>query len=158
MPTYRSARSIILGAAALAASALAAFPALAQESVVVPTRVVYPGEMVTTADLHYVAFNRDRSRLPPIAIEREDVEGKVAKRTLLPGRLIAISSLRDPYAVEAGKPVRVMFVQGALTISAVGVPLQPGTVGDLIRVRNIDSGVVFSGTVMADGSVRVGAT
>jgi flagella basal body P-ring formation protein FlgA len=69
-----------------------------------------------------------------------------------------MSSLRDPYAVEAGKPVQVQFIQGALTISAIGVPLQAGSVGDLIRIRNIDSGVVFSGIVMADGTVRVSAS
>ena len=51
-----------------------------------------------------------------------------------------------------------MFVAGALTISATAVTLQPGAAGDFVKVRNIDSGKVFSGTVMADGSIRVGAT
>ena len=141
-----------IAAAVLAASAVMAF---AQEMVVVPTRVVYPGELVTTADLQAVLLQRSKAGLPPIAYDHSEVEGKVARRTLLPGRLIALSSLRDAYAVEAGKPVQVQFVEGALTISAVAVPLQPGSVGDLIRVRNIDSGIVFSGTVMADGTVRV---
>ncbi|MBO6726762.1 MAG: flagellar basal body P-ring formation protein FlgA [Rhizobiaceae bacterium] len=141
-----------IAAAILAASAVMAF---AQEMVVVPTRVVYPGELVTTADLQAVLLQRSKAGLPPIAYDHSEVEGKVARRTLLPGRLIALSSLRDAYAVEAGKPVQVQFVEGALTISAVAVPLQPGSVGDLIRVRNIDSGIVFSGTVMADGTVRV---
>ena len=36
--------------------------------------------------------------------------------------------------------------------------LQPGAAGDLVKVRNIDSGKILSGTVMADGTVRVGAT
>jgi flagellar basal body P-ring formation protein FlgA len=139
-------------------AALQAFPAAAQDMVVVPTRVVYPGETVTSDALQAVAFRRTRAGLPPIAIERRDVEGRVARRTLLPGRLIALSSLRDSYAVEAGKPVQVVYMQGGLIISAVAVPLQPGSVGDLVRVRNLDSGVVFSGTVMADGTVRVGAT
>ncbi|MBO6538114.1 MAG: flagellar basal body P-ring formation protein FlgA [Rhizobiaceae bacterium] len=143
-----------IAAAVLAASAVMAFT---QEMVVVPTRVVYPGELVTTADLQAVLLQRSKAGLPPIAYDHSEVEGKVARRTLLPGRLIALSSLREAYAVEAGKPVQVQFVEGALTISAVAVPLQPGSVGDLIRVRNIDSGIVFSGTVMADGTVRVSA-
>jgi flagella basal body P-ring formation protein FlgA len=81
----------------------------------------------------------------------------VARRTLLPGRYIPLNSLRDAYIVEQGAPVQVMFVAGALTISATGVTLQPGSAGDLVKVRNIDSGKILSGTVMADGSVRVGA-
>ena len=38
------------------------------------------------------------------------------------------------------------------------VPLQPGSAGDLVKVRNLDSGAVFTGTVMADGTIRVGAS
>ena len=155
MKLARRLAAASFAAAFMAASAVMAF---AQETVVVPTRVVYPGELVTTADIQAVALRRSTAGLPPIAFDHTEVEGKVARRTLLPGRLIALSSLRDAYAVEAGKPVQVQFVQGTLTISAVAVPLQPGSVGDLIRVRNIDSGVVFSGIVMADGTVRVGAT
>lgn len=151
----RKLRLAVVSAVAAASVAASAF---AQETVVVPTRVIYPGETVTTADIQSVALRRSKSGLPPIAYDRDDVEGRVARGTLLPGRLIALSSLRDAYAVEPGKPVQVQFIQGTLTISAVGVPLQSGSVGDLIRVRNIDSGIVFSGTVMADGTVRVGAS
>ena len=35
--------------------------------------------------------------------------------------------------------------------------LQDGSAGDLIRVRNIDSGAVIMGVVQPDGTVRVGA-
>jgi flagella basal body P-ring formation protein FlgA len=155
MTALRLAVVCTFAAAAVAASAFAAF---AQEMVVVPTRVIYPGETLSTADIQSVALRRSKAGLPPIAFDRDEVEGRVARSTLLPGRLIALSSLRDAYAVEPGKPVQVQFIQGTLTISVVGVPLQAGSAGDMIRVRNIDSGVVFSGTVMADGTVRVGAT
>ena len=51
-----------------------------------------------------------------------------------------------------------MFVAGGLTISVTAVTLEPGSAGDLVKVRNIDSGAIFSGIVMADGTVRVGAS
>jgi flagella basal body P-ring formation protein FlgA len=38
------------------------------------------------------------------------------------------------------------------------VTLEPGSAGDVIKVRNMDSGRVFSGIVMADGTIRVGAS
>ncbi|TIW44389.1 MAG: flagella basal body P-ring formation protein FlgA, partial [Mesorhizobium sp.] len=47
---------------------------------------------------------------------------------------------------------------GALTISASGVTLQPGAAGDLVKVRNVDSGKIISGTVMGDGTIMVGAS
>ena len=88
----------------------------------------------------------------------EEIEGKVARRTLLPGRLIPTGSVCEPYLVETGSPVTVMFVEGGLTISTKAVALQSGAAGDMIRLRNMDSGVVLSGIVLADGTVRIGAS
>ncbi|MBX9465994.1 MAG: flagellar basal body P-ring formation protein FlgA [Aquamicrobium sp.] len=129
--------------------------AIAQETVLVTTRVIYPGETVTTDALEEVPLRRQLRNPAAFANAWEQVDGKVARRTLLPGRLIGLSSVRDAYLVETGKPVQVRFVQGILEISVAGVPLQAGAAGDLVKVRNIDSGVVFTGTVMGDGSIRV---
>ncbi|RUY13900.1 flagella basal body P-ring formation protein FlgA, partial [Mesorhizobium sp. M7A.F.Ca.CA.001.13.2.1] len=41
---------------------------------------------------------------------------------------------------------------------ATAVTLQPGAAGDLVKVRNIDSGEILSGTVMADGTIQVSAS
>ncbi len=79
----------------------------------------------------------------------------ISSRTLLPGRTIQLSSLRAAYAVKRGQTVRLVVNVGNMTISAAGAPLDNAAIGDLIRVRNVDSGVTVSGTVMADGSVQV---
>jgi flagella basal body P-ring formation protein FlgA len=150
------ARFAIAAAFGLAAL-LAGFGAAAQETTVVPKRVIYPGEALDATLVSQVNY-KPRKLPAPIAMVPEDVEGKVARRTLLPGRLIPLSYLREAYTVEAGSPVDIVFVSDGLVISVAGVPLQPGSVGDLIRVRNVDSGAVLTGTVMADGTVRVGAT
>lgn len=128
----------------------------AAEMAVVVTRIVYPGETVTADTLDQVALRPSARTTAPFVQEFDQADGKVAKRTLLPGKLIPVSSLRDPYIVEAGEPVTVVFKQGGLTIQATAVPLQPGSLGDVLRLRNADSGKVFTGIVMADGTVRVG--
>jgi len=151
----RLARAVVL--TGLGLLLLAAGPALAQHTTVVPTRVIYPGEVVDGALVEEVAFT-PRPLNVAVAMVPRDVEGKVARRTLLPGRLIPLNFLREAYAVEPGNPVSVVFVSGVLTISITGVPLQSGSVGDLIRVRNVDSGAILTGTVMADGTVRVGSS
>ncbi len=66
------------------------------------------------------------------------------------------NALRDAYLFEKGVSVQMMFVAGALSIAATGVTLEPGSVGDQIKVRNIDSGKILTGIVMADGTIRVG--
>jgi flagella basal body P-ring formation protein FlgA len=149
-------RKIVTLAAGLALLG-GACAALAGQTVAVPSRVIYPGETIEPAALREVTLIEGRQAPDAVAMGASDIEGKVARRTLLPGRYIPLNSLRDAYIVEQGAPVQVMFVAGALTISATGVTLQPGSAGDLVKVRNIDSGKILSGTVMADGSVRVGS-
>ena len=143
---------------ALAAAVCIASSAVAQETVVVPSRVIYPGETIAADSLDEVALRRQLRNPASIVFALEQVEGKVARRTLLPGRLISVSSVRDAYLVEPGTPVQVEFIHGGLTIAVAGVPLEAGAAGDLIKVRNIDSGAVFTGIVMADGTIRVSAS
>ncbi|EKF17152.1 flagellar protein FlgA [Nitratireductor pacificus pht-3B] len=141
--------------ALLAMIAMAA-PAPAQEQAVVSTRVIYPGETITMDALDEIVLRRPPRGNTAIARMLEDIDGKVARRTLLPGRLIPVSYVREPYLVENGSPVTVLFTEGALTISIRAVPLQAGAAGDMIRLRNADSGRTFTGMVMADGTVKVG--
>jgi flagella basal body P-ring formation protein FlgA len=152
----------LLGKAILAAASLAllvsAAPARAQEVVFIPNRVIYPGETIDLAVLKEVTLKPGKVIPPAVTFRVPELEGKVAKRTLLPGRYIPSAALREAWLVEQGASVQVMFVSGPLTISATAVTLQSGAAGDFVRVRNIDSGKVFSGTVMADGSIRVGAS
>ncbi|MCT8997785.1 flagellar basal body P-ring formation chaperone FlgA [Chelativorans intermedius] len=148
----------VLLAGLLATLACAPLPAVAQDMVVVPVRVIYPGETVTAEALREVVLRRPQRHMAEVARGPEELDGKVARRTLLPGRLVPLSSVREPYLVEQGTAVTVVFTAGALTISLVAVPLQSGAAGDLIRLRNLDSGAVITGTVMSDGTVRVGAS
>lgn len=132
--------------------------ALAEDVAVVTNRVVYPGETIGADALREVPVKNGKRDLSAVVTFVEQVEGKIARRTLLPGRFIAVNSVRDAYLIEQGAAVQVMFVHGGLTISATAVTLQAGSAGDVVKVRNMDSGSVFTGTVMADGSIRVGAT
>jgi flagella basal body P-ring formation protein FlgA len=146
-----------LAGATLALLALA-LPAWAEDVAVVTNRVIYPGETIGVDALQEVPVRNGKRDLSALATFVEQVEGKVARRTLLPGRFIAVNSVRDAYLVEQGAAVQVMFVHSGLTISAAAVTLQPGSAGEVVKVRNIDSGIIFTGTVMADGTIRVGAT
>ena len=142
----------------VAAAAGMASPAAAQETVLIPTRTIYPGETVTADLLQEVPLRRQLRN--PGGVERDwrALDGKVARRTLLPGRMIPTGSVRDAWIVEPGKPVQVIYVQGGLQIALSAVALQAGAAGDMVRLRNVDSGTVFSGVVMADGTVRISAS
>lgn len=146
-------------AAVLAGAAAIIWPpamASAADMAVVATHIVYPGETVSADTLDQVALRPNARVTQPFVREIDEADGKVAKRTILPGKLIPLSSLREPYLVEAGQSVTVIFQQDGLTIQATAVPLQPGSLGDVLRLRNVDSGKVFTGIVMADGTIKVG--
>jgi flagella basal body P-ring formation protein FlgA len=127
----------------------------AQEMVVVPTRVIYPGDVISPEALEQVPLRRKLRDPGAIVYRSQDLSGKIAKRTLLPGRLVTVGSVREAWVVERGATVQVQFLHGPLEITVAGVPLESGSVGDLIRLRNVDTGVVFTGIVMIDGTVRV---
>ena len=152
----RSTRKVALLAAAVMAAS--AGMALAQEIVFIPNRVIYPGETITMDALKEVTLKPGKIIPPAVAIAPVDLDGKVAVRTLLPGRYIQANGIREPWVVERGASVQMIFVSGGLTISAAAITLQPGAAGEFIKVRNVDSGKVLTGTVMADGSIMVSAS
>lgn len=150
-------RALVFLVASGLAAALPAGGARATETfAAVVNRIVYPGQTIGAEAVEEVPFKVTGKIASPVAHSHAEVAGKVARRTLLPGYLIPVSSLREPYLVEAGEPVTAIFAHGGLTITAAAVPLEPGSLGDMIRLRNADSGKVFTGIVLADGTVRLG--
>jgi flagella basal body P-ring formation protein FlgA len=154
----RSRIAVLKVAGGLAALLALAAPGLAQDVAVVTRTVVYPGQQVSAADLQVVPVMNHNRDLRTVATQIEQVDGKLTRQTLLPGHYIPLNAIRDAYAVEQGAAVRVLYSSGGLVITATAVTLEPGSPGDVIKVRNMDSGRVFSGIVMGDGTVRVGAS
>lgn len=121
---------------------------------VVPVSIIYPGEEIGAGRVQMVEVTNPNLS-GDYARTARDVVGLVSRSTLLPGRTIPLSSLREPFAMTRGSTVRLTFNIGNLTISAAGSPLVDAAVGDVIRARNLDSGVIVSGTVMSDGTIHV---
>jgi flagella basal body P-ring formation protein FlgA len=124
-------------------------------TVPVPTIVIYPGDIIRDN----ILVDRDMA-LPSGAIgsvfnSRAALIGKVARRTLLPGKPIPVIGVQDPKVVVIGGQVKVVFEDGGLTITTYATALQAGGVGDVIKMRNPESGLILSGVVQPDGSVRV---
>ena len=71
--------------------------------------------------------------------------------------MVAAVPARIDHARDDDRRVGVEFdvAEGGLTISTYASALQGGAVGDTIPLRNKESGLVVSGTIQADGSVRV---
>ena len=155
-PAMTKALTIAVFGAALSASLPMAGPASADALgyAVVPTQIIYPGEEIDPKRLETVEVT-NKNLAAGYARDVSEVQGLVTTRTLLPGRTIMVSTLRQPYTVKRGDKILLVYDNGGLRITASGTPLADGVVGSLIQVRNTDTGVIISGTVMPDRSILV---
>jgi flagella basal body P-ring formation protein FlgA len=122
----------------------------------VPNVTIYPGDPIRESWLVDRDFTANSSAPRGGVIETRDaVVGKIARRTLLPGLPIPATAISEPRLIANGAKVRVVFSDGGMTITTYGSALQSGGAGDIVSVRNLDSGLTISGIVQPDGSVRV---
>ena len=140
--------------APLLAAALAA-PAAAAERRPVPAVTIYPGDVIREEQLADADFP-DAVASAAFASNRTMLVGKVARRTLLPGKAIPANAVGEPRLITVGARVKVIYEDAGLNITAYGAALQAGVAGDFVSVRNVESGVTVSGTLAPDGSVHVG--
>jgi flagellar basal body P-ring formation protein FlgA len=122
----------------------------------VPAVTIYPGDPIREEMLVDRAFAANFEGISSFVGAKYLLVGRSARRTLLPGQPIPTNAVEEPRLVTRGVPVKVIVEDEGLVIVAYGTPLQSGGVGALIRVRNVDTGVVVMGVVQADGSVRIG--
>jgi len=115
---------------------------------------IYPGDEIVPAMVAEGKVLMPRSRPTDFAMQPTDVVGKYARRTLLRGQAIPLSAVRSKYIVFPGRSYPLLFRSVYIAVSTVGVALQRGSTGDVIDVRNIDSGLVVKGRV-ASGELIV---
>ena len=151
-------RSIRLGLASLLMVALAPVcVARAEERrIPVPKEVIYPGDVIRDGMLTEISIYDVPDFDATVIDNRAALVGKAAKRTLLPGRGVSVYAVANPKAVSNGAQVKLVYREGGLTIVTSAMALEAGAVGDMIKVRNADSGLTIMGTIQSDGSVMIG--
>jgi len=153
----RAKIGLVLAAAIALQAAFWAAAAPAQEaSGPTPKSVIYPGDLIRDDMLTDQLQGGVRDGGGPFVEDRALIVGKVARLTLLPGHAIPFAGVSNRKVVANGAEVKLIYAEGDLLIVTTGAALQDGSIGDVVRVRNSDSGVTVSGAVQPDGSVKVG--
>jgi flagellar basal body P-ring formation protein FlgA len=148
------ARLVLKAVIILFAAAWATVSSAQETLVPTPKAVIYPGDIILDEMLVDVP-NVARDGSGPFVDSRSLIVGKAARLTLLPGHAIPFSGVSNRKLVSNGAEVKLVFSEGDLVIMTTGSALQDGSIGDIVRVRNDDSGVTVSGAVQPDGSVQV---
>lgn len=146
----------LLVLATVVLAAMNPFACVAQTvTVPVPTSVFYPGDRISAEGLGQRTYAGGPGAFRAVFVDPGELAGKIARRTLLPGQPIPRDAVREPYAVTQGTSVIMVYNAGGLTITGYGVPLRSATVGELVDIRNPDSGAIVKGVVRGDGTVSV---
>ncbi|WP_262268025.1 flagellar basal body P-ring formation chaperone FlgA [Microvirga yunnanensis] len=146
---------IALSVAALASAGARA--ASAEERILpVPSITIYAGDTITESMLKDRTFPENYRYRTAVIESPRVLAGKMARRTLLPGEPIPMNAVDDPKLVTRGVQTQIVFEEGGLSIMGTGIPLQSGTLGETIQVKNVDSGRIITGRVQPDGRVRIG--
>ncbi len=141
--------AMILAAAPLRVTADEA----ATADIPVPKNIIYAGQMVDESLIMWRRVPVRYLRRVQVFESIDEVIGKMARTTLMPNRPIAINHLRKPDIIKASVPVEVFYKAGNLVIRGTAIPLSGAAVGEALRARNVDTGVVITGIAQPDGTL-----
>jgi flagella basal body P-ring formation protein FlgA len=86
---------------------------------------------------------------------KQQVVGKLAKRNIGKGKVITPADLKQAKLVYKGERVIISAVGKSLKVSMKGVAVNSGSVGEIIRVKNLSSSRIIEAKVVARGKVQV---
>jgi flagella basal body P-ring formation protein FlgA len=95
--------------------------------------------------------------LPMQAVtDPESLMGMALVRGVSAGSVVGAGLFRAKPAVEQGQRVTIVASREGFQISMEGVALESGTAGELVQVKNLNSGKALQGRVLSPGVVEVG--
>lgn len=124
------------------------------DTVIVLSQPVQRGEIITRQ--HLSSAKRDVSKLRGNFISQiEQVENKQAARYTPAGTVLGLKSFIEPNLIKRGDKIIISAIQPTFTIRMNGVAMMDGGQGQLIRIKNENSGRIISATVIESGLVSV---
>ncbi|RMH52163.1 MAG: flagella basal body P-ring formation protein FlgA [Alphaproteobacteria bacterium] len=135
-----------------AAIALAQMPpaAAAEDATLVAARPIRAMTLIGPADVTLLP-----GATPGALSDPEAAIGREARVMLYPGRPIRPGDVGPPALVERNGRVTLRYARGGLEIATEGRALDRAGLGETVRVMNLDSRIVVSGTVAGPGLVEV---
>lgn len=119
----------------------------------VATRLILQGERVQPQDVRMamtdVTYSKDG------VVRLEDIQGQIAARSLPVGSPIWTTDLKREPAAKKGQIVKALLGDESFEISVNMQAEDNGFVGDLIKVKNLESQKILSGLVVEKGVVKL---
>ena len=124
------------------------------QMVVVLVQPVQRGEIISRQ--HLAIEKREVTNLrEDFVTQIEQIENKQVTHQLDVGTIVSLRSLVEPKLIKRGDAVVISTTKAYFSIRMSGVAMMDGTKGQLIRVKNQNSGRIINATVMEPGLVSV---
>lgn len=88
-----------------------------------------------------------------VASLKNTIVGMEIKRTIYAGKPLTLSELGSPTVIKRNAVITIEFIRGPLVITTDGRALDPGGVGDTVRVMNLNSRIILSAIVVGANKV-----
>jgi len=98
-------------------------------------------QVIEESDLLKVRKNVDRMSREYIT-NKEQLIGKISKRTINPSEAFNANTIEKPPLVNSGDRLQIVFETPFLRLSAPGISLAKGRLGESIPVKNLESKIV----------------
>jgi flagella basal body P-ring formation protein FlgA len=124
---------------------------------VVPTHEIAQGQVLKISDL--AVERRPKAASSSAALTTiEQAQGLSAKHSLRAGQIVRPTDVAKPELVGRGETVTILFQVPGITLTIIGKAVEPGALGDVISVLNVQSKHTLQATVIGAGRVTVSGT
>jgi flagella basal body P-ring formation protein FlgA len=114
-------------------------------------RDILKGKIIKGDD---IVFKRVKKRVnSERKLTPKEVIGSVAKRVIYATKEIKPTSIEPDYEVKKRRNVKIVYKKGGITIEFLGLALDNGKKGDIIRVKNISTNKVLRCKVLSKSAV-----
>ncbi len=122
--------------------------------ILVSTRAIAVDQVIGPDDVRVV--KRWLTREPQqVLASAEEAVGKKISSSIRPNRDITRTMLREVPLVKRGRLVKMFLSNGSINIATVGQIQEDGTMGSLVRVKNMTSQRIVHARVVGDSLVQI---
>ncbi len=125
-------------------------------SLPVPVRTILPSETLQESDFSTKDFIVNDSIKRNYLLNTKSIDRTVAIRVLTAGKPVALRFIKRKADARKGQAALARFVSGGIEIQGYLVPEQDGAAGEVIKVKNAQTGVSLLAVVSEDGTLVVG--
>lgn len=122
--------------------------------VITAKRFIPRGHVITADDLTLTSMNIQRLKRG-YSTQQQTLVGQVATIPMVRGSVVSPNLLKKRQIIKRGQVVNIELDRKAVAISSKGVALTDGSLGELIKVKNLSSDKIVFAKVINQTQVRI---